>query len=700
MRSSKLTCSSSAVAAASASPFHPPDHILKRTAASGFNNAGIMDHEGRLMPSAKQSAQIRDFCAARSISDNDANSKLLNEAVRIFNESDHGDSRAEADDVGGSAFDLLRDKMEKLEESCKKFQSHLSQKQRIQLANAPNKTQGILGLIDMATLDWCKSSQSGNATANKVKDSFHRICTSMDQHSVLLTMLPKDHEYVTVFFGTFKSIVAASIMHQAMAVGLPKIVDELNSIVSDVAKKISLFPQATSQIRRTLIELYTRVFDLFAKLMKWYTSKRKLWKLLKRDCYGDFEKLLQEIRIWSDAVTRETWNNFALESRLNHDQQQEFLKRLDEKLEALNKYHQCQRNADVLEAIQRAHLLRTDPTAHHDLLADSLVNKLLRRFHDVESNQTQTLLSMSETSSLASGSPTAMVDQDTDFYSVRPHDVATQSLFTVTTDADAGSQRLDEDSLRIPEQRSREDIERCSRALDDWYSEGDMHPLHLSQRPKVPPFMHESISTRIVEWVRSTESRALCIQLAYSVGSNSFGGSIASYVVSSAWEADYPTISHFCSLPRTGVDPGRSPETIALCAMMASLIRQLIMILPDSLPESAADMDKARFARLDGTLRTWGDMISLFTELLSLVPGSTLIVIHGLQLLDHKDTMGPIEKFLAAIRNRMNARDQIPKQIVKALFVTEGQARAVVPWLDVQRGEYLVHNAVQNRIVM
>jgi hypothetical protein len=58
-------------------------------------------------------------------------------------------------------------------------------------------------------------------------------------------------------------------MHQAMATGLPKIVDELNAVVSDLSKKIELFPQAKRQMRRVLIELYTRIFDLFARLMKW-----------------------------------------------------------------------------------------------------------------------------------------------------------------------------------------------------------------------------------------------------------------------------------------------------------------------------------------------------------------------------------------------------------------------------------------------
>lgn len=485
-------------------------------------------------------------------------------------------------------------------------------------------------------------------------------------------------------------------MHQTMAIGLPRIVDELNLIVADVAKKIGMFPQAKVQIRRTLIELYTRTFNLFADLMEWYRSKRKLMKLLRKDCYGDFEKSLQEIRIWADAVTKEAWNNFAIESRQDSDEHRKTLKRIEERIEALNSFYQLQADSDARQASQRVHLMHTDPAAYHDQLAESITTKLLQRFHDMGFSQTLTLASMAAVRSLKFGPSSGATGHNlgTDSVGVQYH--PTPPLMSIMSDTTAGAQAYGQGSIESFELPSREEIALYSCVLDNWYNESDIHPLHLRQRPKSPPVMHETITARITQWIKSPQSQALCIQLPYSAGPDSFGGNLASYVVSSAWETNYPIISHFCSLPR-GVEAGRSPETVALCAMMASFIRQLVVMLPDSLPESAADLGEARFASLDGTLRTWTEMLSLFAELLTLVEGSKLIVIHGVQLLNHKDTMDPISELLAIIREKIEDRDRSVKQIIKVLFVTEGQSRAVVPWLDVRRGEHFLFNGVERR---
>jgi hypothetical protein len=44
---------------------------------------------------------------------------------------------------------------------------------------------------------------------------------------------------------------------------------------------------------------------------------------------------------------------------------------------------------------------------------------------------------------------------------------------------------------------------------------------------------------------------------------------------------------------------------------------------------------------------------------------------------------------LAVIRKSIKDLDRLDGQTIKVLFVTEGQSRALVPWL--QRGEHLIH---------
>jgi vacuolar-type H+-ATPase subunit H len=490
-------------------------------------------------------------------------------------------------------------------------------------------------------------------------------------------------------------------MHQAMATGLPRIVDELNAIVSDVAKKIELYPQAKRQMRRVLIELYTRIFGLFTRLMKWYASNNHRWKLTKKDCYNEFQQDLQGIRTWVDLVNKGAWNNLVLEMRHARDDHRESLEEehrmqhrfRQDMLEAADKFYKSQQNAVMQQAIQQEQLALLGSVAYKESVAELVVEKFMQHFNSVGASQTGVLTSMMASRSpncghIAAHTGIGQLPDSNEGY--RP---TTQS-FLEAVSGDNHVRELDSSALSLANKdvQSREDVERYSRPLDDWYPEGLTHPAQTSAVSTGRPALHESIAARIVAWVRGDGSQVLCIQLPYKQDQTSVGRDIASYVVSSAWEAGHPIISHFCLLPRT-VAEDRSPQTVALCEMMLSITRQLVLLLPSTLPKTAVSLDEARFASLDGTLRTWDRMVALFTDLLSLVEQSLLIVISGLQRLDGRITTPLVENLLAVIRRRIEDPGRPTTQTVKVLFVTEGQARAVVPWL--RPGEYSVYEGPQ-----
>lgn len=106
--------------------------------------------------------------------------------------------------------ELLQGKIEELEESRRKFIGCLSAKQRSELAKSQNTTQAVLTIIDSASFDWCKRSESGTGIAATLKKKFHQACKSLDQHAALFSVLPKESEYVSVFYGALNSIVAVS----------------------------------------------------------------------------------------------------------------------------------------------------------------------------------------------------------------------------------------------------------------------------------------------------------------------------------------------------------------------------------------------------------------------------------------------------------------------------------------------------------
>ena len=129
--------------------------------------------------------------------------------------------------------------------------------------------------------------------------------------------------------------------------------------------------------------------------------------------------------------------------------------------------------------------------------------------------------------------------------------------------------------------------------------------------------------------------------------------------------------------------------------MMACLVRQLVFLLPDDLQTSTPDFSEARFAQLDGTLRTWSEMLSVFADLLALAPRDLLIVINDLQLLDHWYTSDKIREVLDVIRNfamlTSEGPDVVRMKKVKILLTTAGSSRSVLPWL--QKGEWYLHEA-------
>jgi hypothetical protein len=105
----------------------------------------------------------------------------------------------------------LRKKLEELDASRKEFAKYLTDEQKKHIARSPNTTQATLALIDTATFDWCSRSAPGRGAMATVKSAFHNACASIDQHAGLLSMLPKESEYVSVFYGALNSIVAVSL---------------------------------------------------------------------------------------------------------------------------------------------------------------------------------------------------------------------------------------------------------------------------------------------------------------------------------------------------------------------------------------------------------------------------------------------------------------------------------------------------------
>lgn len=482
-------------------------------------------------------------------------------------------------------------------------------------------------------------------------------------------------------------------MHQAMATGLPKIVDELNAIIKDVAAKMKLYPKASQQMKRVMTELFTRIFDLLGKLMKWYTKHNSHWKIMKKDCYNDFESALRDIRNWVDIVTKGAWNNFVLEMRrareedrdareVERNARERFREDMHKVAKIAEDYYEMQQDTARQQAAQ---LKLLTPEA----FADIFMRKFFPLFDKVGAGQTYIMASMAETISQETTNAAALGSLASQPFSAQGGNAIDQALDTAADDSVDFLDLSTDDQTLTALLRTKEEVERHLQILDEWYPDGHVHPVYLGQDLMSRSSLHESIASRLLQFINGTESEVICLQLPYDSQKGSSGSKIASHVVSTAHEVDYPIISYFCTLPTT-VPDGRTTQTTALCEMMACLTRQLVMLLPDSLPEpSSVALTAARFDDLDGTLRTWNLMLSLFDDLLSLVDRNLFVVIHGMQCLNSQYTTSPIQDFLAVLRKRLDSNKNAIQKI-KILLVMEGQSFAVVPWL--QRGEYALYH--------
>jgi hypothetical protein len=185
---------------------------------------------------------------------------------------------------------------------------------------------------------------------------------------------------------------------------------------------------------------------------------------------------------------------------------------------------------------------------------------------------------------------------------------------------------------------------------------------------------------RITDWTLSAESSTLWI--CGSISTKLSDISLATgYMVLLAERAYIPMIAYRCRLDDPGLaQPGndgipvryRSMAMDRLVALLYSLIRQLVWLLPDTIATSY-DLGVDRFTTLDGSTPSLLDTLNLFEELLALAPATLMVIIDGFQLVDNDDdhlygTGGYLEIFLEILRKA----GEIPGRTVKTLLASDG----------------------------
>ena len=189
------------------------------------------------------------------------------------------------------------------------------------------------------------------------------------------------------------------------------------------------------------------------------------------------------------------------------------------------------------------------------------------------------------------------------------------------------------------------------------------------------------VVSALEEWAIS-ESQMLCIVGPHQVTDTSPTTMVAREYVVSVNQANIPIISYFCELPRplTKLPNGMTAEMSGLISLTYALIRQLIELLP-SFTSYPKDLGAHRFSKLDGSVESYNEAISVLGELLDLSPPMLFCVIDAFEALDDRSTMSHMTTFVNTLRGHKSYRGPLSTgsdRVLKILFTTAGRSSTLL----------------------
>ena len=207
------------------------------------------------------------------------------------------------------------------------------------------------------------------------------------------------------------------------------------------------------------------------------------------------------------------------------------------------------------------------------------------------------------------------------------------------------------------------DVSLNSKHLEDYFHRDR---VSLSRGPLPPVMVNQEIIAGLSEWTESTASQILWLE-GSDTEADDFENAltvIATAFINLAERSRVSVISYFCEL-RQGENPrpGNTREAQATVSLVYALLRQMVeRLLPRF--DATTELSESRFRRLDGTINSLAEALSVFRDLLELTSDSVLCVIDGFQRLDDGSTDGYLKEFLQALR----------KSKMKILFTTTGRS--------------------------
>ncbi|KAI1195289.1 hypothetical protein F5X97DRAFT_247515 [Nemania serpens] len=525
----------------------------------------------------------------------------------------------------------------KLLQKFHSFLSSCSVDDRLNITRSEPTIEGVVDLVREITV--ASRLKNENSRRGKAMKSFHKFCDVIHAHKSILEIIPEGSEYVSVFAGTLNVIIQASVNHERISEGLSEALCTISEHIAESKTELEMY-QDNKQMMQLIADFYAHIFVFLSDVMSWITEKkrRRLLDSFNEKFFEKFENQISMITQRSERI-----RNFAAQcSRAEQrqigaaveDLKQDIRLGLtgQERREAEMVYHAEMIERELYEGRKERQQLREDGE-HFRLLADRLIQMLedkaitwIRDTRSAGNERGMLITDVNRLLSIPSGSSIVASPSLTDWKS--------------------------------------EDILLSSKHLEDFFYRGR---IRLEDDRLGPIGVSSDVIRRLSEWMKKHTPQFLWIEGPRVVADdiNNPITVLANRVIQLAEQTQIPTISYCCELRRG--EPlkagNNSREAQASVGLICALIREMMEIL---LPrfQAKVDLGGSRFRVLDGCILSWSELLSLFRDLLQLMPNTLLCVIDGLHWLDDASTTDYLEQMVEIMRGTN----------VRVLFTTTGRS--------------------------
>jgi hypothetical protein len=470
----------------------------------------------------------------------------------------------------------------------------------------------------------------------------------------------------------------ASIKQHRVAEGFLTSLAQITKAVRKSSEETQF--QSSPDLDRRIATLYSQIFLFLGEFMDLYIAKGMCRQLDSHteDFLSYFRNLIQSIKSSARAVSADDVNVQPRESKYKLPWQ--FVAVNEARLKQVGQEGPERQNAAqsvfVLQQIwdARRHIdMKRELIAERESILADLISSL--RAHLPIPGETvpdEGVLMAERMESTPDGHSNGMVSR-----------VLKKKLICSQASPDLVSSPIRSNARR---RLTRLSLQFQSRDLQDWFSNDDqIYDFDPHVRLSVDP----SVAMALHDWTRGLRSQTLAISGDQPVALPDATTQLCACYVSLARQQHIPIISHFCLVRRYTTGDRATRAERGLIALAYSLIRQLIELAPPMFNcDSEYDLSADRFRRLDGTMASWKDALSILDILLSFAPPILFCAIDGLDLLEVPSTEDCLRSLVQVLVSHTARRvappsDLIPQEtLLKVLFTTAARSSPLQSVLD------------------